>query len=73
MHTVEKICGKIEILNSENIFNHTIKNLTKAINGIYQTPNFVYIDSIKNILNNLSKKDESSGDLKLLKFLLSVH
>ncbi len=26
MHTVEKICGKIEILNSENIVNHITNN-----------------------------------------------
>jgi hypothetical protein len=68
MHTVEKICGKIEILSSENIVNHTTKHLTEAIYGLYLTTNFSYI---RNILNNLFK-DEGNSDLKILKLLLSV-
>jgi hypothetical protein len=38
----------------------------------YRTPNFGNIDSIRDILNTLFKKDESISDLKLLKLLLSV-
>jgi hypothetical protein len=44
MYNVEQICGKIEILNIEGTVKHTTKHLTEAINGLYQTPNFVYID-----------------------------
>jgi hypothetical protein len=75
MHTVEIICRKIEILNGENgenVNNNNTKHLIEAINGLYQTPNFGYIDSIRNILYKLFRKDESSSDLKLLKLLLSV-